>query len=206
MSYALSSQHMPNLVLDRGHVAHRWRTERWNSLRLLTPNFLNRLPGWEYQGSDPDGFMTVPEFIAWLEGYAHSFDAPIQTGVNVQRVRKEGQLFEIHTGQQRWLARSLVIATGHCDVPYIPPIAQGLDGSIDQLVPSNYKQPAQLAPGGVLIVGSGATGVQLAEELAEAGRRVFLSVGTHRRRPRNYLGKDILWWACLLYTSDAADD
>jgi putative flavoprotein involved in K+ transport len=182
-------------VLERGRVGERWRSERWDSLRLLTPNWQSRLPHGHYKGDDPDGYMTTQEFVEHLEKYARSFDAPVHDGTTVQSVRiVDGGSYRITTDRGVWLARNVVIATGHCDVPWVPPIASGLADDVHQIVPSNYRNPGQLPPGNVLVVGASATGAQLADELAKSGRQVTLAVGRHTRLPRMYRGKDILWW------------
>lgn len=194
MSRCLGRRGIPHVVLERGRLAERWRSERWDSLRLLTPNFLSRLPDWGYQGNDPDGYMAVAEFILFLEGYARSFDPPLHTGVNVESVERSRYGFQVRAGSQAWEARAVVIATGHCDVPFVPSVARNLNPDITQFVSSQYRNPDQLPPGGVLVAGAGASGVQIAEELIDAGRSVTLSVGRHRRLPRRYRDRDILWW------------
>jgi putative flavoprotein involved in K+ transport len=194
MSCCLNRHNIPHVVFERGRIAERWRSERWDSLRLLTPNFLSRLPGWCYQGENPDGFMGVSEFISFLEAYAYSFDAPVYTGVNVESVERSIDGFLVRAQSQIWETRAVVIATGHCDTPFVPVVAESLSADILQLVPSQYHNPNQLPPGGVLVVGAGASGVQIAEELADAGQSVTISVSRHRRRPRRYRNRDILWW------------
>jgi len=194
MSRCLTDQGRDHLVLERGRIGERWRSERWDSLRLLTPNWQTRLPGWSYRGPDPDGFMTMPELVSYFEGYASSFDAPVHDGTTVTSVRRSEGSYLVDTDQGSWLADEVVIATGHCDRPLVPALAAGLDSDIDQLVPSAYRNPDQLAPGGVLVVGASASGAQIADELASAGRDVVLSIGRHTRLPRRYRGLDIMWW------------
>jgi putative flavoprotein involved in K+ transport len=195
MSRCLRERGVKHVVLERGRVGERWRSERWDSLRLLTPNWHSRLPHWLYEGDDPDGYMTTLEFTEHLERYARSFDAPVRSGTNVQAVEKlTRESYRVTTDRGIWIARNVVVATGHCDVPWVPPLASGLAGDVSQIVPSNYRNPGRLPAGGVLVVGASATGVQLAEELAGAGRKVTLAVGRHTRLPRRYRGKDILWW------------
>lgn len=191
VSRCLADNGVDHVVLERGQVGQRWRGERWDSLRLLTPNWAARLPGWEYRGSEPDGYMTATEFADYLQAYAASFSAPVHTGAEVARVERQGGGFTVHTGLGGWRADSVVIASGWCDRPFVPAAAAGLSSSIDQLTPGTYRNPGQLAEGGVLVVGASASGVQLADELARSGRQVTLAVGRHRRLPRQYRGRDI---------------
>ena len=211
MSCCLTERGIDHVVLERGCIGERWRSERWDSLRLLTPNWQSRLPNWHYQGQDPEGFMTMPEFTKYLEGYARSFDAPIRTRTTVEAVEHiAAERYRVRTDRGTWTARNVVIATGHCDTPHVPKFSRDLADDIHQLVPTKYRNPRHLPAGGVLIVGASATGAQLAEELAEAGRRVTLAVGTHVRLPRRYRGKDILWWMEFMggfrAPADPADD
>ena len=194
MSCCLGRRNIPHVVLERGRIAERWRSERWDSLRLLTPNWHTRLPDWGYRGEDPDGYMSVAAFVSFMEDYARSFDAPVCTGVYVESVTRNQDGFQVRAGSQTWQARAVVIATGHCDVPYVPEIARNLDSEVNQITSTQYRNPGLLPPGGVLVVGAGASGSQIAEELANAGRSVTLSVSRHRRLPRRYRDKDILWW------------
>jgi putative flavoprotein involved in K+ transport len=195
MSRCLKERGIEHVVLERGRLGERWRSERWDSLRLLTPNWQSRLPHWNYKGNDPDGYMTVPEYLEYLEQFARSFDAPLHSGTTVQSVERPApNRFRVMTDNGLWEARNVVIATGFCDVPRVPGFSSGLSEEIHQLDPTKYRNPDQLPPGGVLIVGASATGAQIAEELVAAGRDVTLAVGTHVRLPRRYRGRDILWW------------
>lgn len=194
MSRCLYEKGVDHIILERGRIAERWRSERWDSLRLLSPNWMSRLPHFHYQGDDPDGFMTMPEFIRYLEAYANSFDAPMQSGTNVEDVRCDVSGFTVVTDRGTWHALNVVVATGFCDVPRVPDFAARLSPDIHQIVPSDYRNPALLPPGNVLIVGGSATGIQIAEELIHDGRPVTVAVGTHVRLPRRYRGKDILHW------------
>ncbi len=195
MSRCLTEYGIDHVVLERGRVGERWRSERWDSLRMLTPNWQSRLPHWHYEGEHPDDFMTMPEFIRHLERYAQSFEAPVQTGTTVRAVeRLVGGRYRVSTDKGEWAANNVVIATGFCDRPRVPDFANAVPGDIFQLVPSNYRNPAQLPDGDVLVIGASATGLQIADELADAGRAVTLAVGTHVRVPRRYRGKDILYW------------
>jgi putative flavoprotein involved in K+ transport len=191
VSRCLADNGVDHVVLERGQVGQRWRGERWDSLRLLTPNWATRLPGWAYRGPEPDGYMTAVEFADYLEAYAASFSAPVHRGAAVTRVERNGGGFTIHTGLGGWRADSVVIASGWCDRPFVPAMAAGLSASINQLTPGTYRNPGVLPDGGVLVVGASASGVQLADELARSGRQVTLAVGRHRRLPRRYRGRDI---------------
>lgn len=195
MSRCLVERRIAHVVLERGRIAERWRTERWDSARLLTPNWQSRLPDWHYHGDDPDGYMAMSEVVDYFEHYARSFDAPVLTGTTVLGVELlETNDYRVTTDRGLWIAPNVVIATGHCDRPFVPDIAAGLAPDIRQLVPTRYRNVEDLSAGGVLIVGASASGAQLASEIAEAGRSVMLSVGSHTRLPRRYRGKDILWW------------
>ncbi|MGE3179430.1 MAG: flavin-containing monooxygenase, partial [Vicinamibacterales bacterium] len=194
VSRCLSARGVEHVVLERGEVGHRWRTQSWDSLRLLTPNWMTRLPGLNDSGLDPEGFMAVPELVALLERYAASSHAPVETRTTVRAVRRSGHRFRIDTDRGTWLADAVVVATGHCGVPLVPVVSRAVPTSVEQLVPADYRRPDQLRPGGVLIVGASATGVQLAEEIQRTGRQVTLAVGRHTRLPRRYRGQDILWW------------
>jgi len=194
MSRLLLDRRIDHVVLERGRVAERWRTERWDSLRLLTPNWMARLPGHAPRGADPDGFMTMPEVIGFLEDYARSFDAPVETGTTVSRVTRAAGGYRVQTDRGTWAAPHVVVATGYCDRPRVPAISRGLYASIVQLAPGHYRNLSQLPDGGVLVVGASSSGVQLADEIHASGRPVTLAVGRHTRLPRTYRGRDILWW------------
>lgn len=194
MSRALAERSIDHVVLERGEVANSWRTERWESLRLLTPNWQSRLPGYEYDGEDPEGFRTMPETIAFLEGYAGAISAPVRTHTEVMSVRGAEEGYVVSTNRGAWKGRALVIATGACNLPSVPPFASALPASVAGVHSQQYRNPGQLAQGGVLVVGASATGVQLAEEIQRSGRQVTLAVGEHIRMPRRYRGRDIQWW------------
>jgi putative flavoprotein involved in K+ transport len=202
VSRCLTEASVEHVLLERGALAQRWRTERWDSLRLLTPNWATRLPGWEYRGDDPAGFMTAGQLVTHFERYAHSFDAPVCTGAAVQSVRRRdgGDGFEVRTTDAGWRARHVIIATGWCDRPRLPVAAYGLRAGITSLTPSTYRNPGQLPDGGVLVVGASASGVQIADELQRAGRSVVLAAGRHSRLPRSYRGLDSWWWLDRLGT------
>ena len=194
MSHCLSELGIEHVVLERGQVAERWRRDGWDSLRLLTPNWMSRLPGHRYTGDDPDGFMTVPELVRFFEDYASSSRVPLMSGTTVERVESSGDRFRVVTNLGTWCAASVVVATGYCNRPAIPAVGRALAPSTAQLAPAAYRHPEQLARDGVLIVGASATGVQLADEIQRSGRQVTLAVGRHTRLPRRYRGQDILWW------------
>lgn len=194
VSRCLIDEGIDHVVLERGRVAERWRSERWDSLRLLSPRWHTRLPGFSYRGDDPDGFMTMPEVIRYFEAYAKSFDAPVEEETTVLRVERAEGGYRVQTDQGDWTAPNVVIATGHCDVPFVPRVAANLEPDLLQLVPSHYKNPEQLPEGGVLVVGASASGIQLAQEIHQSGRPVTLAVGRHIRMPRRYRGRDISWW------------
>jgi putative flavoprotein involved in K+ transport len=193
-SYFLSAQSIDHVVLERGEVANSWRTERWDSLRLLTPNWQSRLPGLRYEGPDPDGYLTVPEVTEFIERFAMASRAPVRTGVNVTSVRGSGDEYRVTTSHGEIGCRAVVIASGACNRPSVPPLAGSVPASVEQLTPFDYRDPAKLPDGGVLVVGASATGVQLAAEIQRSGRPVTLSVGEHVRLPRTYRGRDVLWW------------
>lgn len=194
MSYHLVAAGIDHVVLERGEVGERWRREQRESLRLLTPNWMTRLPGFSYGGPDPDGFMTVAETVAFLSAYADAFGAPVETGVEVRALRREGEGYILRTSGGTLAVRAVVIATGDCGVPAVPPAAMDVPDGIHQLVPQRYHSPSALPEGGVLVIGASASGVQIADELARAGRSVTLAVGRHVRVPRTHRGRDIMAW------------
>jgi putative flavoprotein involved in K+ transport len=181
-------------VLERGEVANSWRRERWDSLRLLTPNWQSRLPGHRYEGPEPDGYMTVAEVTEFIDSFAKLSDAPVRVGANVTSVRRTDDGYHVTTSRGEIRGRAVVIASGACNRPVVPPLHDGVPASVEQITPFGYRGPEQLPDGGVLVVGASATGVQLAAELRRSGRPVTLSVGEHVRLPRTYRGRDVLWW------------
>src|SRR4051812_30757916 len=194
MSRVLSEQGIDHVLLERSQVANSWRSERWDSLRLLTPNWLSRLPGYGYRGADPDGYMDTSQVVHFLEDYAKWASAPVVLNTTVTRVTAVGARYRVATSQGDWLCRAVVLATGACSKPFLPRVAEGVPAGIQQLHARAYRNPDQLAPGRVLIVGGSATGVQLAREIQNSGRAVTLAVGEHVRMPRTYRGRDIQWW------------
>ncbi len=175
-------------------MANSWRRERWDSLRLLTPNWQSRLPGVRYEGADQDGYMTMGEVTELIERFAKVSRAPVRTGVNVTSVRRADDGYRVATSDGEIACRTAVIASGACNRPSVPALSAAVPASVARLTPFEYRDPAQLPDGGVLVVGASATGVQLAAEIRRSGRPVTLSVGEHVRLPRVYRGRDVLWW------------
>ncbi|WP_226628460.1 flavin-containing monooxygenase [Alloyangia pacifica] len=190
LSRALSHRGIDHVLLERGRVGERWHSERWPGLHLLTPNWMNRLPG-PWPEAEPDGFMSAAEFAARLERYSAAISAPVVTGCEVQSVARENGRFRVVAGGRQWFARAVVIATGACDRPAVPAWASTLPKKITQIVPTRYRGAERLPEGGVLIVGASATGVQLAAEIQGSGRPVTLAVGRHVRAPRRYRGREV---------------
>jgi putative flavoprotein involved in K+ transport len=181
-------------VLERGEVANSWRRERWDSLRLLTPNWLSRLPGLRYEGPEPDGYMSAGEVAEVIERFAAASRAPVRGGTNVTSVRRTDDGYRVTTSGGEISCRTVVIASGACNLPSVPQFKDGVPASVEQFTPFDYRDPAKLPDGGVLVVGASATGVQLAAEIKRSGRPVTLSAGEHVRLPRLYRGRDVLWW------------
>jgi putative flavoprotein involved in K+ transport len=194
ISRVLTERSIQHVVLERGEVANSWRHERWDSLRLLTPNWQSRLPGFPYTGSDPDGYMTMAEVVDRISAYAATIGAPVRSHAEVVAVRRADEGFRVVTGQGDLLGRTVVLATGAANRPHVPACRSAVPPAIQTLTPFDYRNPRQLPPGGVLVVGASATGVQLADEIQHSGRQVILAVGEHVRLPRLYRGRDVLWW------------
>jgi putative flavoprotein involved in K+ transport len=181
-------------VLERGEVANSWRRERWDSLRLLTPNRLSRLPGIDYEGPDPDGYMTMAEVVELIDRFATPARARLRTGTDVTSVRRVDDGYRVTTSGGEIRSRAVVLASGACNLATVPGFADTVPPDVEQVTPLRYRDPGGLPDGGVLVVGASATGVQLAAELSRSGRPVTLSVGEHVRLPRTYRGRDVLWW------------
>ena len=194
MSACLAARGLDHVVLERGEIANSWRTERWDSLRLLTPNWQSRLPGYLYDGDDPDGFRTTPETIRLLDRYAETIAAPVQTHTRVTSLSQTEDGYDLKTTEGDWRCRTVVLASGACNIARVPAFADAVPSNIRTLTAMQYRNPHELEDGGVLIVGASATGTQLAEEIHRAGNPVTLSVGEHIRAPRVYRGRDIQWW------------
>jgi putative flavoprotein involved in K+ transport len=194
MSHRLRQRGLEHLVLERGRIAERWRSERWDGLRFQFPNWSVRLPDFPFPHSDPDAFASSREVADFIAAYAAFVAAPIRCGIAVTalRCREGGSGFVAETQDGPIEADNVVVATGPYQRPLIPDLLR--DDDIFQMHASRYQNPDQLPAGAVLVVGAGASGAQIAEELLHAGRRVYLSIGRHRRMPRRYRGQDLIWW------------
>ncbi len=197
MSRRLTERSIEHVVLERGTVGNSWRTERWDSLRLLTPNWHNRLPGSGPSGSDPDAYMSAHQTAAMIDRYATEIEAPVLGHTSVTALRRRAGIspgYDVVSDRGAWTCSAVVIASGGYARPAVPHFAAALPTSIASVTALEYRNPAQLAEGGVLVVGASATGVQLAEEIHASGRPVTISVGEHVRMPRTYRGRDVFWW------------
>jgi putative flavoprotein involved in K+ transport len=199
LSYYLTEQGRSHIVLEQDRIVESWRSKRWDSLRLIAPNWSLRLPGFEYDGDDPDGFMGKDEVVARLETYARSFAAPVREGVRVTAIERgpADPHFLVRTQGDSYRASQVVLATGALQQPRVPACAARVPANVTQVVAPAYRNPQSLPPGAVLVVGSGETGCQIAEELVRAGRRVFLAGGRSWWEPRRYRGRDIAAWMRL---------
>lgn len=199
MSHMLKQRGRPHLVLERHRVAERWRTERWHGLRFQFPNWFVRLPDFPFPHEDPDGFATTKEIVDYLAAYAAFVAPPIRCGVAVTAVRRRDGApgFVAETSEGPIEAANVVVATGPYQRSIVPALLPP-DSGLFQVHASGYTEPGQLPEGAVLVVGSGASGAQITEELVRAGRRVYLSAGRHRRMPRRYRGRDLIWWLAEL--------
>jgi putative flavoprotein involved in K+ transport len=193
-SRCLSDRSIDHVVLERGEVANSWRRERWDSLRLLTPNWQTRLPGYQYSGTDPDGYMKMDEVIEFISRFAGVSGAPVRTHTAVTSLRQVDAGYHVATSRGDMHCRTVVLASGACNVPIVPAVQQAVPAGVRSVTPFDYRSPEGLPDGGVLVVGAAATGVQLADEIHRSGRPVTLSVGEHVRMPRIYRGRDVLWW------------
>ena len=195
-SYGLTQQKIEHLILDRGAIGDSWGKRRWDSFCLVTPNWQCRLPGFDYDGNDPKGFMLKDEIVDYVKRYAASFNPPFKGNVEVHKVyrkTKDGD-FHVNTSIGNFTAQKVIIATGAYHIPNILPMSKGFEDSINQIHSADYKNPEQLDDGATLVVGSGQSGAQIAEDLHIAGKKVYLSVGTAPRAPRTYRGKDAVEW------------
>src|SRR5688572_16353594 len=206
MSRFLSAAALDHVVLERGEIANSWRHERWDSLRLLTPNWQSRLPGYRYKTDDPHGYMTMPEVIDFIRRFAGMFSAPVREHTQVTSVAARDDGYLVVTNRGSWKCRAVVMAGGANNLASVPEAAKSLPPAVRSLTPKEYRNPEQLDPGGVLIVGASATGVQLADEIQRSGRQVMLAVGEHIRLPRTYRGRDIVWWMDALGVLDERFD
>lgn len=200
-SYFLKQQGLQHIVLERGRIGASWRSQRWDSFKLNTANKLNVLPGDKYEGNDPDGFCTAAEYVSMLEAYVQRFQLPVIEDVTVTSIEKVDGLFKI-TGNKTWYSQQVIIASGEQNEYKMPAFA----ASMHQLHAAQYRNAAQLPPGAVLVVGSAQSGVQIAEDLLENGRDVFLSTSMVPRVPGQYRGRDIMDWLVLMKFFDATKE
>jgi putative flavoprotein involved in K+ transport len=195
ISYYLTQEGREHVVLERAPaVANAWRNQRWDSFTLVTPNFQVRMPGAEYDGDDPYGFMSLAEVVEYFDNYVERFRLPVHCGVEVFSVEKVGDGYVVRTSEKNYAAENVVIATGLYQSPKIPPFSVEIPPSILQLHSMEYTNPSTLPEGAVLAVGTGQSGAQIAQELYQSGRKVYLSIGSAGRVPRRYRGKDINDW------------
>ena len=194
MSYRLKQRGIAHLVLERNRIAERWRSERWDGLKFQFPNWSVRLPDFPFPHTDPDAFASTDEIVGFIDAYAAFVAPPIRCGVEVTRLRRRDGAsgFIAETAGGAIEANNVVVATGPYQRALIPNLLR--DHPVFQVHASRYQNPQQLPPGAVLVAGAGASGAQIAEELVRAGRHVYLSVGRHRRLPRRYRGRDLIWW------------
>ena len=199
MSHRLKQRGLKHLVLERHRIAERWRSERWDGLKFQFPNWSVRLPDFSFPHSDPDGFAANPEILDFITAYAAFIAPPIRCGVDVKRLRRRdgGDGFLADTSAGLIEAKNVVVATGPYQRAVMPAVLRD-HAELFQVHASRYQNPAQLPSGAVLVVGSGASGAQIAEELLRAGRRVYLAIGRHTRLPRRYRGRDLIWWLSAL--------
>ena len=194
VSYYLRERSIPHVVLERDRLASSWREQRWDTFCLVTPNWQCRLPSYPYRGDDPDGFILKDDIVAYVEGFAASFDPPLHEGVTVERVERGEESFVVGTSRGELTAEQVILAVGGYHVPAVPRVAEALGPHLTQLHSSSYRNPSSLPDGGVLVVGSGQSGAQIAEDLHLAGRDVHLSVGSAPRVARFYRGRDCVAW------------
>jgi putative flavoprotein involved in K+ transport len=194
MSWHLRRRGVEHVVLERGRVAERWRSERWDSLMFQFPNSVLSLPGLPYDGGAPDDFSHYGTVVDLLQRYADMQHAPVREGVEVISADPISDGWGLVTSAAQMETRALVLATGPFQAPVVPTLASSLPPDVVQLHANAYRNPGQLPPGDVLVVGTGASGAQIAEELLTVGRRVFVSVSRHRRIPRRFRGHDVFWW------------
>lgn len=198
VSYWLSRAGHPHVVIEKDRIGASWIDRRWDSFCLVTPNWMLRLPGFPYRGDDPDGFLLRDQIVRYLEDYAASFGPPLHTGVAVERLSPAPEGFELRTSAGTLHARNVVVCVGYFHEGRLPGCAAAIDPGIFQVHSCDYKAPGQLPPGGVLVVGSGQSGAQIAEELHEAGRPVWLAVSSAVREHRWYRGRDNNYWYDLM--------
>jgi putative flavoprotein involved in K+ transport len=193
-SYLLKQHGIAHVVFEKERIGHAWRAERWDSFCLVTPNWQCQLPGFPYAGQEPFGFMPKADIVGYIESYAKSFEAPVQCGVAVQAVRHDGRNFVLQTSAGQLTAGAVIVAIGGYHRPRIPAIGGNFPAQIHQLHSSQYRNADQLPPGAVLVVGTGQSGCQIAEDLHLAGRQVHLCTGSAPRVARRYRGRDVVEW------------
>ena len=208
IGYCLKKKGINHIIFEKNYAGYSWQEERWDTFCLVTPNWQCTLPGYNYSGDDPNGFMQRDAIVEYIKNYAKSFDPPIKEGVEVFSVAKNNSqgLFEITSSIGNYTADQVIVATGSYHVAKIPRIAEKLANNIRQLHSSEYKNPESLPAGEVLVVGSGQSGCQIAEDLHLAGRKVHLCVGGAPRSPREYRGKDVVEWLDQLGYYDLSID
>ena len=197
LSYYLGQHGREHVLLERARLAERWRVERWDSLAFQFPNWALTLPGYRGHAKDRDGFAVRDQVVQFLEDYKSYIHAPLKTGITALSVSQEGERvrrFLVETDHGNWTARNVVLATGPFQHPSIPQCSASVSGTITQIHSRQYRNPQQLPPGAVLVVGAGTSGAEIAHELCQSGREVYLSVGRYRKAPRRYRGRDIFWW------------
>lgn len=204
MSTQLAARGIDHVILERGQVANSWRSERWDSLSLLTPNWMNGLAGQAYDGPNSDGFMSVSELIARFDDAAATISAPVKTETTVLSIDKSSAGYVVQTDQGAMRSANIVMANGACACPKVPGFASNVPQTVQQFTPHRYKRPDDLPDGKVLVVGASASGQQLAREIQASGRQTTLSVGTHLRFPRTYRGKDIMMWLDVIGATTAS--
>lgn len=208
MSYHLRQRGREHIVLERSRIAERWHSERWGSLCFQFPNWALRLPGFKYEGSSPDAFAHYRDVAKFVEDYARFIDAPVRCGVDVGSLREtpDSDGFLIEANDTTFEASRVVVATGPFQRPSLPACSAAVPSGIVQVHASRYLDPGQLPPGAVLVVGSATSGCQVAEELYQDGRTVYLCLSRHRRVPRRYRGRDLTWWLLEMGRMDTRID
>lgn len=194
VSYCLKQQGIDHLLLEKHRIAHAWRTQRWDTFCLVTPNWQCKLPGFDYNGTDPQGFMGRDEIVRYIEDFATSFQPPVMEGAAVTKLSRNGAGYALETSADHFTAEQVVVAVGGYHKPIFPPVSEKLPKTITQIHSSQYRNPEQLPPGEALVVGTGQSGCQIAEDLHIAGRKAHLCVGGAPRVARRYRGKDVVEW------------